>query len=303
MATTISTDEAETRTTRRGALRAGAAVAVAPAATPLTACIAGSRGQEDAPLPAEGPATLLPDLEAQLRQRIVGQEEAVTAVAATIRRSRSGLADPRRPMGSFLFLGPTGVGKTALARALAELVFGDESTLLRLDMSEYQEPHTVSRLYGSPPGNVGYDLSGQLTEAVRRAYQVFLFDEIEHAHPEVLKSLLQIMASGRLTDDRGGTADFRNTLVIMTSNAVAAGLTLKRDALGAHPAGRRVADDTADRRTRIADALTPAIQPAFLNRIDELIVFNHLDRQQLRVVAEMKRTALQARAPHAERAP
>ena len=184
-------------------------------------------------------AEKLLQLEARLHQRVVGQDEAVAAVADAIRRSRSGLADPKRPIGSFLFLGPTGVGKTELAKALAEFIFDDEDALLRLDMSEYQESHTVSRLYGSPPGYVGYDQGGQLTEAVRRRpYQVILFDEVEKAHPEVFNSLLQILDDGRLTDGHGRTVDFRNTVVIMTSNVGTAGLSLQRRPPGLPPRGR-----------------------------------------------------------------
>jgi ATP-dependent Clp protease ATP-binding subunit ClpC len=226
-------------------------------------------------------------LEEKLHQRVVGQDEAVAAVADAIRRSRSGLADPKRPIGSFLFLGPTGVGKTELAKALAEFIFDDEDALLRLDMSEYMEPHTVSRLYGSPPGYVGYDQGGQLTEAVRRRpYQVILFDEIEKAHPEVFNSLLQILDDGRLTDGHGRTVDFRNTVVIMTSNAGTAGLSMQSAPLGFRPVGREAEAKQADMRNRITEALKQTFRPEFLNRIDEVIIFNRLDRGQLRLVVE-----------------
>ncbi|HEX2033931.1 MAG TPA: AAA family ATPase [Chloroflexota bacterium] len=226
-------------------------------------------------------------LEEKLHQRVVGQDEAVAAVADAIRRSRSGLADPKRPIGSFLFLGPTGVGKTELAKALAEFIFDDEDALLRLDMSEYMEPHTVSRLYGSPPGYVGYDQGGQLTEAVRRRpYQVILFDEIEKAHPEVFNSLLQILDDGRLTDGHGRTVDFRNTVVIMTSNAGTAGLSMHSAPLGFRPVGREAEAKQADMRNRITEALKQTFRPEFLNRIDEVIIFNRLDRGQLRLVVE-----------------
>ncbi len=241
-------------------------------------------------------AEKLLNLEPKLHERVVGQDEAVNAVADAIRRSRSGMADPRRPMGSFLFLGPTGVGKTELAKALAEFIFDDEDALLRLDMSEYTEPHTVSRLYGSPPGYVGYDQGGQLTEAVRRRpYQVILFDEIEKAHPEVFNSLLQILDDGRLTDGHGRTVDFRNTLVIMTSNVGTAGLSLQSGPLGFRPAGREGDDKQAHMRTRIMDTLKQAFRPEFLNRIDEIIIFNRLEREQLRGVVEKMLRDLRAR--------
>jgi ATP-dependent Clp protease ATP-binding subunit ClpC len=227
------------------------------------------------------------NLEDKLHERVVAQDDAVNAVADAIRRSRSGLADPRRPIGSFLFLGPTGVGKTELAKALAEFIFDDEDALLRLDMSEYMEPHTVSRLFGSPPGYVGYDQGGQLTEAVRRRpYQVILFDEVEKAHPEVFNSLLQILDDGRLTDGHGRTVDFRNTLVIMTSNVGNTGLSLNAGTLGFRPKGDEREAKQAELRSKVLDALKRAFRPEFLNRIDEIIVFNRLEREQLRSVVE-----------------
>jgi ATP-dependent Clp protease ATP-binding subunit ClpC len=235
-------------------------------------------------------------LEDKLHQRVVGQDEAVAAVADAIRRSRSGLADPRRPIGSFLFLGPTGVGKTELAKALAEFIFNDEDALLRLDMSEYMEPHTVSRLFGSPPGYVGYDQGGQLTEAVRRRpYQVILFDEVEKAHPEVFNALLQILDDGRLTDGHGRTVDFRNTVVIMTSNVGTTGITLQSAPLGFRPGAADAAAKQADLRARVMDALKKAFRPEFLNRIDEIIVFSRLEREQLRSVVEKMLRELRAR--------
>jgi ATP-dependent Clp protease ATP-binding subunit ClpC len=233
-------------------------------------------------------AEKLLNLEEKLHQRVVGQDEAVVAVADAIRRSRSGFADPRRPIGSFMFLGPTGVGKTELAKALAEFIFDDDDALLRLDMSEYMEPHTVSRLFGSPPGYVGYDQGGQLTEAVRRRpYQVILFDEVEKAHPEVFNALLQILDDGRLTDGHGRTVDFRNTVVIMTSNVGTAGLSLQSGPLGFRPGGAADKDaKQAEMKDKILEALKRAFRPEFLNRIEEIIVFNRLDREQLRAVVE-----------------
>ena len=226
-------------------------------------------------------------LEAALHERLVGQEEAVVAVADAIRRSRSGLADPRRPIGSFLFLGPTGVGKTELAKSLAAYLFDDEDALLRLDMSEYMEGHNVSRLFGAPPGYVGYDRGGQLTEAVRRRpYQVILFDEVEKAHPEVFNALLQILEDGRLTDGQGRVVDFRNTVIIMTSNVGTSGLTLRAGPVGFF--GGDGAADEAERqlRDRIMDSLRRTFRPEFLNRIDETIVFHRLTRPQLRAVVD-----------------
>ena len=227
-------------------------------------------------------------LEERLHRRVVGQEDAVAAVADAIRRSRSGLADTKRPIGSFMFLGPTGVGKTELAKALAEFIFDDDDALLRLDMSEYMEPHTVSRLFGSPPGYVGFDQGGQLTEAVRRRpYQVILFDEVEKAHPEVFNALLQILDDGRLTDGHGRTVDFRNTVVIMTSNVGTAGLSLQGGPLGFRSAQASQSEaKQAEMRTKVLDALKKAFRPEFLNRIDEIIVFSRLEKAQLRVVVD-----------------
>src|SRR6266540_2667588 len=207
-------------------------------------------------------------LEEALHERVVDQDEAIAAIADAIRRSRSGLGDPRRPIGSFLFLGPTGVGKTELAKTLADYLFDDEDALLRLDMSEYMEPHTVSRLFGSPPGYVGFDQGGQLTEAVRRRpYQVILFDEVEKAHPEVFNALLQILDDGRLTDGHGRTVDFRNTVIIMTSNVGTAGLTLQGGPLGFRPGTPDTEKLQADLRAKVLDSLKKAFRPEFLNRI------------------------------------
>ena len=211
-------------------------------------------------------------IEEQLHERVVGQHEAVRAVAAAVRRSRSGLSDPQRPDGSFLFLGPTGVGKTELARALAAALFGDESSMIRFDMSEFQEQHTVSRLVGAPPGYVGYEEAGQLTEAVRRRpYSVLLFDEVEKAHADVFNALLQVLDDGRLTDAQGRTVDFSNTILIMTSNIGADRI------LAAQAAGRPV----NDQREELMGLLGQRFRPEFLNRIDEIIVFTGLDRDQL----------------------
>ena len=227
-------------------------------------------------------------LEEALHARVVDQEEAITAVADAIRRSRSGLGDPRRPIGSFLFLGPTGVGKTELAKTLADFLFDDEDALLRIDMSEYREPHTVSRLFGSPPGYVGYDQGGQLTEAVRRRpYQVILFDEVEKAHPEVWSALLQILDDGRLTDGHGRTVDFRNTVVIMTSNVGSVqAYSKRRDTLGFQVGGSAEAAAEQAIEKRLMSALKETFRPEFLNRIDEIIVFHRLSAERLRLVVD-----------------
>jgi ATP-dependent Clp protease ATP-binding subunit ClpC len=220
------------------------------------------------------------DMEAHLRKRIVGQNQAVEAVSDAIRRARSGLKDPKRPIGTFLFLGPTGVGKTELAKALAGFLFDDDEALLRIDMSEYREPHTVSRLFGAPPGYVGYDQGGQLTEQVRRRpYRVILFDEVEKAHPDVWNSLLQIMDDGRLTDGQGRQVDFRNTVVIMTSNVGAE--AIKRGPLGfITPAF----DESKFTQSEYGVQLKRLFRPEFLNRIDEIIVFEPLSREQIRQI-------------------
>jgi ATP-dependent Clp protease ATP-binding subunit ClpB len=235
----------------------------------------------------EGEMAKLLQLEARLHERVVGQDDAVQAVADAIRRSRSGLADPKRPVGSFLFLGPTGVGKTELARALAELLFDDEDAMVRIDMSEYMEKHTVSRLIGAPPGYVGYDEGGQLTEAVRRRpYRVVLFDEIEKAHPDVFNVLLQILEDGRLTDGHGRTVDFRNTVIIMTSN------------LGSQYLRNLDPDDrTAFElvRVQIQEELRRTLRPEFLNRIDEIIVFRPLTKANLERIVDLQLRTLVAR--------
>ena len=215
-------------------------------------------------------------MEERLHQRVVGQDEAIAAVANAIRRARAGLQDPNRPLGSFIFLGPTGVGKTELARALAEFLFDDEHAMIRIDMSEYQEKHTVSRLIGAPPGYVGYEESGQLTEAVRRRpYSVVLFDEIEKAHPEVLNVMLQLLDDGRLTDGKGRTVDFKNTVVIMTSNV---GSHFIAEAASAR--GRRRTLDEGTRRQVHGRRCAQHFRPEFLNRVDEIIVFHALSRER-----------------------
>ena len=224
----------------------------------------------------EGERDKLVRLEEQLRRRVIGQEEAVKAVADAVRRSRAGLADPDRPVGSFLFLGPTGVGKTELARALAELLFDDERAMIRLDMGEYGEKHTVSRLIGAPPGYMGYEEGGQLTEPVRRRpYSVVLLDEVEKAHPDVFNALLQVLDDGRLTDGQGHTVDFRNTVVIMTSNL-----------------GSQWILDPTEPETVIADRVMAAVRehfrPEFLNRLDEILIFSRLSKEELRSIVDVQ---------------
>ena len=220
----------------------------------------------------EQEAARLIHMEEALHQRIIGQEEAVDAVSEAIRRSRSGLSDPRRPIGSFIFLGPTGVGKTELSKALAEFLFDDEANMVRIDMSEYMEKHSVSRLIGAPPGYIGYDEGGQLTEAVRRRpYRVVLFDEIEKAHPDVFNALLQILEDGRLTDGHGRTVDFSNTVVIMTSNLGTGDFA--RQPYGFRTDGGGPKSDSQRLRSSVDEALKKTFRPEFLNRIDETIVF------------------------------
>jgi ATP-dependent Clp protease ATP-binding subunit ClpC len=225
------------------------------------------------------------ELEQHLHARVVGQDEAVRVVAEAVRRSRVGLGDPNRPIGSFLFLGPTGVGKTELARALATALFGDEDRMVRLDMSEFQERHTVSRLVGSPPGYVGYEDAGQLTEAVRRRpYSVILLDEIEKAHPDVFNTLLQVLDDGRLTDSQGRTVDFKNTVLIMTSNLGSELIVGRREPLGFGTSNQRANDGLRDQLMR---RLREAFRPEFLNRIDEIVIFEQLETDQLRQITEL----------------
>ncbi|WP_308116563.1 ATP-dependent Clp protease ATP-binding subunit [Leifsonia poae] len=239
-------------------------------------------------------------LEAELHERVIGQDDAVIAVAKAVRRNRTGLGDEHRPVGSFLFLGPTGVGKTELAKTLAASLFGDEKAMLRFDMSEFGERHTVARLVGAPPGYVGYDEAGQLTERVRRnPYSVVLFDEIEKAHPDVFNLLLQVLDDGRLTDGQGRTVDFRNTVVIMTSNLGSEFLASRGGALGFVPVGASA--DAAgfasekDLRDRVMGKLREAMRPEFLNRIDEIVLFRKLDEGQLRDIVRMLLGATAAR--------
>jgi len=228
----------------------------------------------------EGEVKKLISMEDRLRQRVVGQDAALERVANAIRRSRAGLSDPKRPIGSFIFLGPTGVGKTELARALAEFLFDDEHALLRIDMSEYMEKHAVSRLIGAPPGYVGYDEGGQLTEQVRRRpYAVVLFDEIEKAHPDVFNVLLQIMDDGRLTDGKGRTVDFKNTVIIMTSNLGSAYLQ----------AESVLSPEAFDRASKLVmDALHAHFKPEFLNRVDDIIIFRPLGKEQLVKIVDLR---------------
>jgi ATP-dependent Clp protease ATP-binding subunit ClpB len=231
----------------------------------------------------EGEVQKLIKMEERLHERLVNQEEAVTAVANAVRRGRAGLSDPNRPIGSFIFLGPTGVGKTELARALAEFLFDDDQAMVRIDMSEYMEKHTVARLIGAPPGYVGYEEGGQLTEAVRRRpYTVILFDEIEKAHPDVFNILLQLLEDGRLTDGQGRTVDFRNTVVIMTSNLGSAVLQDPRI-------------PEAEQRRLVMEAVRAHFRPEFLNRVDEIIIFKPLTREQINKIVDLQLERLRKR--------
>lgn len=236
-------------------------------------------------------------LESDLRKRVIGQNEAISAVARAIRRSRAGLKDPRRPIGSFLFLGPTGVGKTELAKALAAELFGGEDHMIRLDMSEYMEPHTVSRLFGSPPGYVGHDEGGQLTEQVRRRpYSVILLDEVEKAHPEVFNSLLQIMDDGRLTDGQGRTVDFKNTVVIMTSNAGSTDLKRAAQIGFLQPRGEDARNEQHEAmRSKAMEGLKRMFRPEFINRIDQVVVFHALGKEELNQILDLLLTQVRER--------
>jgi ATP-dependent Clp protease ATP-binding subunit ClpC len=235
---------------------------------------------------AEEESERLLNMEKILHNRVIGQEEAVVAISRAIRRAYAGLKDPSRPIGSFIFLGPTGVGKTELARALADAMFGDENAMIRLDMSEYMERFAVSRMVGAPPGYVGYEEGGELTEKVRRRpYSVVLFDEIEKAHPDVFNILLQILEDGRLTDAKGRTVDFRNTILIMTSN-VGANLIQRQKVLGFEPV-KDEEQDYADMKERVLSELKRTFRPEFLNRIDEIIVFHALNEEHIRSIVSL----------------
>ena len=221
----------------------------------------------------QGETEKLLEMESFLAKRVVGQDEAVVAVSDAVRRARAGVSDPDRPTGSFLFLGPTGVGKTELAKSLAEFLFDDERAMVRIDMSEYGEKHAVARLVGAPPGYVGYDQGGQLTEAVRRRpYTVVLFDEVEKAHPDVFDILLQVLDEGRLTDGQGRTVDFRNTILILTSNLGAGGT-----------------------REQMMDAVKAAFKPEFVNRLDDVVIFDPLSKEQLTSIVDIQIGSLQKR--------
>jgi ATP-dependent Clp protease ATP-binding subunit ClpB len=226
----------------------------------------------------EGERDKLLQMEGVIGARVVGQEEAVKAVAAAVRRARAGLKDPNRPIGSFLFLGPTGVGKTELTKALAGFMFDDDNAMVRMDMSEYMEKHSVARLIGSPPGYVGYDQGGALTEAVRRRpYQVILFDEVEKAHPDVFNILLQVLDDGRLTDGQGRTVDFRNTVIILTSN------------LGARHLVELAENKPVESvREEVMTEVRAAFRPEFLNRLDEVILFHKLGRAQMGAIVDIQ---------------
>ncbi|MEW6638175.1 MAG: AAA family ATPase, partial [Actinomycetota bacterium] len=277
---------------RLGAFKGGPKPAAEVTAEDIAEVVSRATGIPVSQLTEEERERLL-KLEEQLHERVVGQEEAVEAVAEAIRRARAGLSDPNRPIGSFLFLGPTGVGKTELARTLAEALFGDEAAMVRIDMSEFQERHTVSRLVGAPPGYVGYEEAGQLTEAVRRRpYSVLLLDEIEKAHPDVFNILLQILDDGRLTDAQGRTVDFKNAVIIMTSNMGA-------ERIQAHARRRESFEDLKEDMMRIVRG---QLRPEFINRIDEIIIFRALSREQIKEIARLllERTARRLKAQEIE---
>src|SRR5881398_2952241 len=234
----------------------------------------------------EAESARLTRMEDELHKRVIGQEEAIEAVSRSIRRARAGIKDPKRPTGSFIFLGPSGVGKTELARTLAEFLFGDEDAMIQVDMSEYMEKHSVSRLVGSPPGYIGYDEGGQLTEAVRRKpYSVLLLDEIEKAHPDVFNILLQILEEGKLTDAQGRRVDFRNTIVIMTSNIGASQIS-KNVGLG-FAMGDESGLTYEDMKNRVMSELKKVFRPELLNRIDEIIVFHKLEKTEIMSIVDM----------------
>src|SRR5262249_21392462 len=232
----------------------------------------------------EGEREKLLQMETQIAKRVVGQTEAVEAVSTAVRRSRAGLQDPNRPLGSFMFLGPTGVGKTELTKALAAFLFNDEHAIARIDMSEYMEKHSVARLIGAPPGYVGYEEGGALTEAVRRRpYQIVLFDEVEKAHPDVFNVLLQVLDDGRLTDGQGRTVDFKNTLIVLTSN-------LGSDYLANQPEGQ----DSSAVKDQVMEVVRGHFRPEFLNRLDEIILFHRLTRKQMNSIVDIQLKRLTA---------
>ncbi len=233
-------------------------------------------------------------MEAELKQHIIGQDEAIEMISKSVRRARAGLKDPKRPIGSFIFLGPTGVGKTELAKALAEYLFNDEDALLQIDMTEYGERHTVSRLIGAPPGYVGYDEGGQLTEAVRRRpYRVILFDEIEKAHAEVWNSLMQILEEGRLTDGHGRTVDFNNTVIVMTSNIGTQFARRNAEGLGFRVSGQPTAEERFSEE--ISEGLKRTFRPEFLNRIDEVVIFHALTRENMLQIVDLQMREIEQR--------
>ncbi|MFD1212646.1 ATP-dependent Clp protease ATP-binding subunit [Arthrobacter sp. GCM10027362] len=284
-------DEIEALNGRIAAALEGGAQAAGDAVvgeTEIAQIISRSTGIPAARL-TEGDRERLGRLEEELHARVIGQDDAVAAIARSVRRSRTGLGDEGRPVGSFLFLGPTGVGKTELAKALAQSLFGDENAMVRFDMSEFGERHTASRLVGAPPGYVGYDEAGQLTERVRRRpYSVVLLDEIEKAHPDVFNLLLQVLDDGRLTDGQGRTVDFRNTVVIMTSNLGSEFLASRGGALGFTPNGGDGFGSEQALRDRVMGRLRESMRPEFLNRIDEIVLFRKLDREQLRAIVRLQ---------------
>ena len=296
-------DEVTTVQSRIDAASSGAGISAAEAVIDereIAEVIARATGIPASRL-TEGERERLADLEAELHDRVIGQDDAVTAVARAVRRSRTGMGDERRPVGSFLFLGPTGVGKTELAKALADRLFDDENAVIRFDMSEFGERHTVSRLVGAPPGYVGYDEAGQLTERVRRnPYSIVLFDEIEKAHPDVFNLLLQVLDDGRLTDGQGRTVDFRNAVIVMTSNIGSEFLASRSGALGfvaSQDASANGFSSMEDLRARVMGKLREAMRPEFLNRIDEIVLFQKLSRSE---IAEIVRLMLRATAVRLE---